>query len=215
MARKSKELAQRGKSGIYPSKGFNGKGERSKQKSQFMLLVEGICERKYFQRLFEIPNGNILGGKNERDSLSTAKLDTVEKYIEGGLDIGLECIYAVDLDRIHIGKILKEKLAFDRLKAKYQGKDVTFCDSMPSFEFWLLLHFDKYGMNPFYTKMGADESDLQKHIPGYQKTKVDTYDILYQQDSIERAIDMAKRIDYSDDEAKSHTNVWKAFEKLN
>lgn len=47
MARKSKELPQRSKSCISTIKGFNGKGERSKLRQQYRLLVEGVCERKY------------------------------------------------------------------------------------------------------------------------------------------------------------------------
>lgn len=214
MARKSKELPLKVKSKIPLSNGFNGKGAKPKQKLQYRLLVEGICERKYFKKLLSIPSDNIKGGNNYNDSLSTAKLDDVEEYIEEGLDMGLKCIYVVDLDRIYIDKFLKEKLAFQKLRNKYAGKDVVFCDSMPSFEFWLLLHFDKYKMHPFYTETGADESDLKKYIPNYQKSKVDTYEHLYLPENLQGAIDRAKRIDYSDDEARSHSNVWKAIEEL-
>lgn len=194
---------------------YPGDNRRSIAKS-LLLIVEGRGENKYFSQIKNIHKlgFDIIGGnkKDASDSMSTEHLMDVQKAIINGLANGMLCYYVVDLDRLYIDKIQPEKKAYYNLKMLYQDR-VVFCDSMPSFEFWLLLHFPQYRIAQ-YTQNGQDEKDLEKFIPNYKKTEVDKYQFLYKDENIQFAYNKANRISTEDD-SLSHTNVWKLMKDLN
>lgn len=177
------------------------------------VIVEGITENKYLKKLF-LDKITILGGKNANDSYSTAHITSTKNAIEDALNAGVKCYWLVDLDRLYIDKEDRKKELdnYNQLKNKYSDNTkVVFCDSMPSIEYWFLLHFREG--NPLFAKIGDDSKELLKYIPHYDKSKVEDYQQLYNQEKIDNAILRAKKIKY-DNDSQTHTNVWKIVEQL-
>jgi len=55
------------------------------------------------------------------------------------------------------------------IRKKYKKEDVLFVNSMPSIEYWFLLHYEK--TNKFFGTSKAVTQDLIKYIPAYKKEK--------------------------------------------
>lgn len=49
------------------------------------------------------------------------------------------------------------------------NENVIICDSLPSIEFWFLLHFLK--TNKYFASYSAIRNELRKYILGYDKTE--------------------------------------------
>ncbi len=134
--------------------------------------------------------------------------------MEEALDAGVRCYYVVDLDRIFIdGKSSEENEYRDTKKQYSNNSNIVFGESMPSFEFWLLLHYDNYKVKQ-YNNMGDDERDLKKKIKNYQKSNIDNYNKFYDIETIGYACEQAKKIKIENGEHMSHSNVWKVIEGI-
>ena len=74
------------------------------------------------------------------------------------------CVFDADVTRIHPA----EKLKLDNMRRKYEGNpSVLLCDSMPSIEFWFLLHF--LNTNRYFATSDDVISVLKKYIPLFSK----------------------------------------------
>ncbi len=178
------------------------------------LIVEGISERKYFTALKGHYHCafNIIGGSKDTDSYSTCKISIVKNLMLDGISSNIKSYYVVDLDRIYFDNMIKEGKDYDNLKNSFSGNpNVVFCDSMPTFEIWLLMHYPEYNVRQ-YNKSQDVEKELSKYIPNYRKTNVDNYD-LYSCDKLGQACHTAKtRRNISDNQ--SHSNVWKLIDDM-
>lgn len=116
----------------------------------------------------------------------------VDDYVRKQFD-KVFCI--VDMDRILSND--KEKKEYAKLKTKYTRKayrdKVCFLETNPCTEFWFLLHFLPNPVRKQYGNYETLEKELQKYVPGYEKTvkyfkKTKIYDFLKENGNIERAI---------------------------
>lgn len=88
----------------------------------------------------------------------------IDEYLSGGCD---QIIYFTDYDTI----VNQNKIAeFEKLKDKYtENNEVFICETMPSIEFWFLLHFLKT------TREFCNASEvlalLTKHLKDYSKSE--------------------------------------------
>lgn len=99
------------------------------------------------------------------------------------------------------------------LKRRYdKNRRVILCDSMPSIEFWFLIHF--ISTNKFFGTSKAVIKELIKHISKFEKT--DSFlsspkwvEEMCKDGKFENAYSRTKKFGMDGD---SYSNIWKAFE---
>ena len=138
--------------------------KQMKTKIGIGIVGEGITEYFYFSHL-----KSILGYKCTVRPRFFCKSSITEigKRIRELLygDICVICIFDADVSK----RIKSEQKKLDELKDEYKNnKNVIFCDSMPSIEYWFLLHFKD--TCPSITRSIDAERLLKKSIPTYEKT---------------------------------------------
>ncbi len=133
---------------------------------KYAVLGEGITEQWYLSHLKKHKGYTF----NIRPSLfadiSIEKAEgIIDELLSGGCD---QITFLTDYDTIvNQGK----KDVFEKLVNKYKGvEEVLICDSMPSIEYWFLLHF-RYTTKEF---LNCEEviKDLKAHISDYSKKEV-------------------------------------------
>lgn len=152
----------------------------------------------------------------------------IKDILSKNADAKIFCVF--DMDAVIRQDLLAKHESFiESLREEIANGQVTICDSMPSFEFWLLLHFVDYeGLLKNY---GEVAQVLAPHIKPYFKESTKGLKKLlksekYIQDSnwvrrlidegrIEQAVARAKacieRV-MNEEEQQSYSNVYKAFE---
>jgi hypothetical protein len=127
-------------------------------------------------------------------------------------DLIVICVFDTDVSK----RIAIENDRLQKLREKYiHNKNVIFCDSLPSIEYWFLLHY--INKRPHYTSSDAVEKVLKKYLIDYEKTG--TYlenakwvkDMSLDKGSLSNACSLAEK--GSTGEA-SYSNVYKAIVML-
>lgn len=120
-----------------------------------------------------------------------------------------------------------EMQLYKREKKKYEAKKyggrVMFAESNPCTEFWFLLHFLPNIVYRQYKDYEQLLPDLQKHMPGYEKTKryfrnINLYKYLTENGDLRRAVSNSEKIlklcrDNPED-LRSYTEIHKILELL-
>ncbi len=112
------------------------KGNR-RFKIMYAVLGDGLTEQFYLKHLKEIRGYNYATRPSLFDNIEISQArDIIDELLKGGTD-GI--VYLTDYDIIiNQGR----KIEFDKLKRKYQNTpQVLICETMPSIEFWFLLHY--------------------------------------------------------------------------
>lgn len=177
-------------------------------KSGVYIIGEGITEQHYFSHIKRI-FGFYCTIKPR--FFGNTSISEMKKKIEELLrdDVFVICIFDADVSLYN--EIEQKRLI--KLKNKYmRQKNVLFCDSMPSIEFWFLLHYIE--TNCHFNNTKEVETLLRKYMQEYEKTSTflekDKWVIdLCADDKLELAIQRAKK---SIGENGSYTNILKAFE---
>lgn len=113
--------------------------ERKIKNPTITIIGEGATERFYFTHLKRL-NGYKYTCKPRNFTEQT--FDVMQKQIERVLaDDGIAvCVFDGDVTRTRQA----EKLKFEEMQRRYSNNpSVISCDSMPSIEFWFLLHYLK------------------------------------------------------------------------
>jgi hypothetical protein len=136
---------------------------RKKTHISCAVLGDGQTEQYYLTHLRDIKGFNF---RIRPRLFKSITIEEADKLIKGLIAEDFEMvIYFTDYDTIvKQGKIEKYK----KIIGKYEKRtDVMICESMPSIEFWFLLHFIKTTRN----FQNADETvrELKKHIPNFSK----------------------------------------------
>ncbi len=173
------------------------------------IIGEGLTEQYYFAHLKHLKKYNCIVkprffGKTSIDEIEKS----VKKLLLGGVIV--TCVFDADVSE----RDISEKEKFIQFKKKYQrNKNVIICDSLPSIEFWFLLHFVK--TNKHFPNSKTVERELKKFITDYSKTKnylKNTRWVEQLVGKLETACDNAKSIEQIPD--CSYSNVFKAIEQL-
>ncbi len=173
------------------------------------VIGEGITEQYYFTHLKYLRKYNCVVkprffGKTSIDEIEKS----VKKLLQG--EVSIICVFDADVSERNI--VEKEKLI--RFKRKHQrNKNVLICDSLPSIEFWFLLHFVKTSKH--FPNSKTAERELKKFITDYSKTKNYLKNILWVEQLVEKletACNNAKSIGQVD--GCSYSNIFKAIEQL-
>lgn len=129
------------------------------------IIGAGITEQWYFTHLKALRGYRV---KIRPRFFGTETAAGLDKKIEEVLRDESIAICVFDADVSTWNEAERKKLA--ALQKKYEGNaSVILCDSMPSIEYWFLLHF-KHTTRHFGTSK-AVVKELKKYIPQYDKTE--------------------------------------------
>lgn len=184
--------------------------KRKQQAPTITLIGEGITEQYYFRHIRAIYNYRYNLRPHFFGITSLREMDKKIAEVIGGGGIAI-CVFDCDVsERVEAEK---KKLA-SLLKRYERNKDVIFCNSLPSVEYWFLLHYQN--TNRFFSDSGEVERELRKDMPGYEKTthyleKEKWVADLCRDNKLELAI--TRSIDFGE-ESPSYSNIYKAFKKF-
>jgi hypothetical protein len=175
---------------------------------QITVIGEGITEQFYFKHIRAIFGFHYIIKPYYFDTTSLKEMDRkIFEVIEGyGIAI---CVFDTDVAR----RNEKEQMKLNRLKHKYQqNKNVIFCDSLPSIEFWFLIHYRN--TNQHFENTAAILTALRSYLSGYQKSTLFLDQEKWVKDlcadgKLESAIQRAR--DFGDS-GLSYSNIYKAFD---
>lgn len=169
------------------------------------LIGAGITEMYYFRHLNNLNKLSIIikPALCDREDIPRISKKIKQVLSDGGRAI---CVFDAD----EAAKKPKDGERLKELRRTYEGNpNVLICDSMPSIEYWFLLHYEeKYGA------MTSKEvlANLKKYVINYDKTE----HFLKQPSWVEA---MSKNLNLACQRAKintnqpSYTNVYKIFEQ--
>lgn len=173
------------------------------------VIGEGITEQYYFTHLKNLKKYKCVVKPRFFGKTDIVQIEkSVEKLLPGGVYI--ICVFDADVSERNAAE--KEKL--NQFKRKYQkNKDIIICDSLPSIEFWFLLHFVKTGKH--FKNSKTVERELKKFVADYSKTENYLKNIRWVEQLIEKletACNNAKSMEQVD--GYSYSNVYKAIEQF-
>jgi RloB-like protein len=135
-----------------------------KLRKSIYVIGEGATEKYYFQHLKKLRNYSCT--VRPRFFSNKNSIYYIEKQTQELLAGGVTVICAFDGDVARRNK--KEGELLKSFLAKYaHNENLVICDSLPSIEFWFLLHFIK--TNKFFTDYKSIRADLRKYLPSYDK----------------------------------------------
>ncbi len=129
------------------------------------IVGEGITEQYYFTHIKHIYNYRCIVKPRffEQTCISDIQKCTIKLLKE---DADVICVFDADVS----SRNLKENNALALFKQKYgNNKHVIICDSLPSIEFWFLLHYKE--TNRYFLNSDAVAKILKKHLKDYCKNK--------------------------------------------
>ncbi len=176
------------------------------QKKGIFIIGEGLTEQYYFTHLKKINNYKCIVkprffGKTDISQIEKA----VKKLLLG--DVMVICVFDADVSKRNAAE--NEKLK--KFKKQYNNeKCIIICDSLPSIEFWFLLHFVK--TNKYFANSSAVENELKKHLKGYCKTQKYLQNTKWVENlslKLNTALNNVEALDFN--EEISYSNIYKAF----
>jgi hypothetical protein len=129
------------------------------------------------------------------------------------MDEGGRVVVVFDADVSTWNETEKERLV--KLRKKYvKNRRVTLCDSLPSIEYWFLLHY--VSINRYFGTSKAVMEELTKYIKDFDKTESFLKNQKWVSDMcVEDQLDMAsRRAQTFGTDGESYTNIWKAMENI-
>lgn len=175
-----------------------------------VIIGAGITEQWYFTHIREILNLRL---KIRPRYFGTENIKQLDKKISQVINEGSIAICVFDADTSEFDETEKSKVT--ALKKKYAGKkNVILCDSLPSLEYWFLLHYED--TNKHFINAHAVQKELQFFIPQYEKSDSFLQNQKWVEDmttngKLETAIKRAKKYEAAQG---SYSNVYKAIESL-
>lgn len=146
----------------------------------------------------------------------------IAKLIDSYINLQYDYIICmIDMDRILHNQA--EMQSYSRLKKKYErtiynGK-VIFIETNPCTEFWFLLHFLPDAVARQYATYEQLLPELQKHMPGYEKTKryfirTNLYKYLTEKGNLEKAITNSEKICQSYKASREYSIAYSEIHKI-
>ncbi len=195
------------------------RGNRNRQlRLKYAVLGDGLTEQYYLKHLKGINGYNYAIKPSLFDNIEISQAsEIICELLRGGVD---GVVYLTDYDTI-VNQ--SRKVAFDKLKDKFKDDvKVLICETMPSIEFWFLLHYQ------YTTRSFQDSTEalnvLKRSLPNFEKRKVwleQTHWVeeLCSDGKLEVAIDNAKRFEIESEKGDLDSHhpfsfVFKAIEQF-
>lgn len=184
--------------------------ERELKNPTITIIGEGATERYYFTHLKRLRGYNYVCKPR---NFTEQTFDEMQKQIDRVLaDNGIAvCVFDADVTRTRPA----EKIKYDDMCRKYANNpSVILCDSMPSMEFWFLLHF--LNTNRYFATSDDVITMLRRFIPDFSKhqsflSKETWVESLICDNHLETAIDNANTLGIH---GESYSNMPKLFEHI-
>lgn len=129
------------------------------------IIGAGVTEQWYFTHLQTLFNYRL---KIRPRFFGQEDIPSISRKIEAILDDGGKAICVFDADVSTWNDTEKKRL--EHLRQKYsKNKNVVFCDSRPSIEYWFLLHF--INTNRYFGTSKAVINELIDCIPNFGKNE--------------------------------------------
>lgn len=138
--------------------------ERELKQSRITVIGEGLTERWYFEHLRTLEGYRYDCKPRFFAHQSYEEMSKLIDWVtrNGGIAV---CICDADITRTNE----ERNKQFQEMKAHYAKDDRVFiCDSMPSIEFWFLIHY--MNTRKYFKDSDAVKHVLRKFIPEYDKT---------------------------------------------
>lgn len=137
---------------------------RELKRSRITVIGEGLTERWYFEHLRSL-NGYRYDCKPRFFAhQSFEEMSKLIDWVRQGDGIAV-CVCDADITRTNE----EQNKKFQAFKARYATDERVFiCDSMPSIEFWFLIHY--MNTRKYFKDSDAVIKVLKKFISGYEKT---------------------------------------------
>jgi hypothetical protein len=132
--------------------------------SGIYIIGEGITEQYYFSHIKKIFGFHCVIKPRFFGKTSIVGMKTkIEELLRG--DIFVICVFDLDVSAHNES----ERKKLEQLREKYRkNKNLLLCNSLPSIEYWFLLHYEN--TNRHFNDAKAAEVALKKYINDYEKT---------------------------------------------
>lgn len=174
------------------------------------IIGAGITEQHYFKHLQTLMGWKM---KVRPRFFGSEDITTIEKRVETVIQEDGIAICVFDADVSAWDKTFKTK--FDKFRKKYEkDKNVIICDSMPSVEYWFLIHY--LDTNKHYPTSASVVKDLTKYILNFSKNESFLGNSTWVKDMvIDGKMDLAcKRAKFYENKERSYSKIYKAIELL-
>ena len=181
-----------------------------KNQERAVIIGAGITERWYFSHMQSLYDLKV---KIRPRYFGNESIFTLEKLIKQVLDNEGLAIVVFDTDVSTWNESEKKKMS--ALRQKYsKHKRVILCESMPSIEFWFLIHF--INTNRFFGTSKSVIAELVKFITKFDKNESFLSNKKWVDDMCQdgRLINACRRAKQLGSEGESYSNLWKAFAYL-
>lgn len=184
--------------------------ERAIQSPGITIIGEGLTERYYFTHLKRLKGYRYTCKPR---NFTEQSIEDIQKQVERVLaDRGVAvCVFDADVARAKPA----EKAKLDAMRKKYANREnVVICDSMPSIEFWFLIHF--LNTNKYFASSRDVVQVLRRHISNFDKhdsflSKEKWVAELLVDNRLETAMQRAESFGTN---GESHSNIYKAFKRF-
>jgi len=128
------------------------------------IVGEGITEQYYFSHIKRLFGFQCTIKPRFFGNTSISELKKkIEELLRG--DIFVICVFDADVSEHNES----ERKRLEQLRNKYRkNKNLLFCSSLPSIEYWFLLHYEH--TNRHFKDAKAAETALKKYVSSYEKT---------------------------------------------
>lgn len=174
------------------------------------IICEGPSEGYYFSALKN--KFNLTDYQVSPQYHSTTSVSQLKKIIEKHKDGYSRIFWIVDMDRIILQQNKEEGKIYQQLILQYKDDgEVSLCESLPSFELWLLLHF--VFTEKTFSRQEEVVNELKHFIPTYEKAKANRNleDTTFPKIPI--AYSNAQKLP-KNNEGKPFTKIWKLFNEI-
>lgn len=175
-----------------------------------VVIGAGITEQWYFHHLHDILNVRL---RIRPRYFGTEDIHQLDKKISQVISEGAIAICVFDADTAEYDDVQRKRIM--ALKAKYAGKkNVILCDSLPSIEFWFLIHY--VDSNHYFPNAHAAQQELRTYISQY--TKQESFlknrkwvEEIVSDNKLPLAVNRAKSYESA---GGSYSNIYKAIEAI-
>jgi len=179
-------------------------------KSGIYIVGEGITEQYYFSHIKKLFGFHCTIKPRFFGNTSIAEMrKKIEELLRGNIIV--ICVFDADVSVYNES----ERKKLEQLQNKYRSnKNLLFCSSLPSIEYWFLLHHEN--THRYFKDGKTAENALRKYVDDYEKTttfleKEKWVIDLCAENKFNQANERSKRFGL---EHGSYTNLHEAFDVL-
>ncbi len=188
---------------------------RELRSESIIIIGEGLTEQYYFQHIRSLYGYHYQIKPHYFGNTSLPEMEAkIEKVLQDKLGT-VVCVFDSDVSE----REEKAKQHLERLLHKYsKNKKVIICNTLPSIEYWFLLHF--CNTNRYFQDSKAVEKELRKFIRFYEKTAAFLSQEKWVADlcadnKLTDALTRAKHFSESIEAGQSYSNIYRAFVSFN